>query len=371
MKKWMLFAVLLLILPTLACSFSVDTAGETPEPTTPPPPTKEAVEPTPPPLPTKALPTLVPPTTEPPPISGPNFYDVGFAAGITDDGQPVGIAERFPPGTTPVYAFASYDGMRDGLECESVWYQDGQERVRDPFTWSLGESGGPLWIANVTNEDGLFPGEYTWELYVDGDLMVRASFVIGEELPSPILFEDDFSDPGSGWEIGDYETGSVGYRDGAYFVTSTVEDEQMWGVANQSFRDLVIDVDATQVSGPSNDNNAYGVMCRVQPGVRDGYMLVISGDGFCSIYKIVDGDVESLADWAESETIRQGNATNHLRAVCDGADLALFVNGELVAEASDSTFQEGDIALTVTTFEAESTEVLFDDLTVDRPAPRP
>jgi hypothetical protein len=154
-----------------------------------------------------------------------------------------------------------------------------------------------------------------------------------------------------------------------YFVTSTAEEQIMWGLANQSFSDVVIEVDAMQVSAPSNDNNAYGVMCRVQTNGKDGYMLRISGDGYSSIHKVVDGNLEVLVDWAESEAIRQGNAMNRLRAVCDGSAVALFANGELVAEARDTTFTDGDIALTATTFEDEATEVHFDNLVVTRPAP--
>ena len=373
MRKWILFVVLLLALPALACSFSVDTGGETPEPTTAPQPietpTEEAVEPSPTPLPTEAPPTPVPPAPTVPPASGPSFYDVGFASGVTDDGEPVDIAANFPAGTTMVFAFASYDGMTNGLECESVWYRDGQEVVRDPLAWVLGEAAGPLWIANLSNDDGLLPAEYDWELYVDGDLAVTASFVVDRETASPILYQDDFSDPGSGWEVGDYDDGSVGYRDGAYFVTSTTNEKVMWGLATRSFSDLILEVDATQVSAPANDDNAYGVMCRVQANGYDGYILRISGDGFSSIHKVVDGSPEVLVAWSESEAIRQGNAMNRLRVVCDGSTLALFVNGELAAEASDTSFTEGDIALIVATYEDEATEVHFDNLVVTRPAP--
>jgi hypothetical protein len=41
----------------------------------------------------------------------------------------------------------------------------------------------------------------------------------------------------------------------------------------------------------------------------------------------------------------------------------------LVAEARDTTFTDGDIALTATTLEPEGTEVHFDNLVVTRPAP--
>jgi hypothetical protein len=103
----------------------------------------------------------------------------------------------------------------------------------------------------------------------------------------------------------------------------------------------------------------------VQANGKDGYALRVSGDGYYGIHIVSDG-FEALVDWTASDAIRQGNATNHLRAVCDGPDLVLFVNGELVAEASDTTFAEGDIALSATTFEAETTEVLFDNVVVSR-----
>jgi hypothetical protein len=350
MKKWMLFVALLLVLPTLACSFSVDLDGETPEATSAAP-TQEAVQP---------LPTAVPPTPEPPPVTGPNFYDVGFAADVTEDGEPIGIADRFPPSKTVVYAFASYAGMTDGLECESVWYQDQEEVVRDPFTWNLGESGGPVWIAYVKDEDGLSAAKYDWELYVDGDLLVAASVVV-EEAPSVVLLEDDFSDPGSGWAEAETESRRAGYRDGYYFITALEGSAWSWPGITET--DVVIEVEATQAyAGPENDNS-YGVLCRLQSD-SDGYFLRISGDGYYSIAKRLDGELELLVNWATSDVIRQGNSTNLIRAVCDGSTLTLEVNGQVLAETTDSDFAEGDVGLVVGTYEEDATEVHFDDLLV-------
>lgn len=352
-KKWIVAALLISVLPALACSFSFDLAGETPVPpiATPQVPTDEV-----PPQPT--------PTATLPALAGPSFSNIFFAAGVTDAGEPVDVAVDFPPETTIVYAFASYEGMTDLAECDSVWYLDGQEIWRDAFQWGVGESGQTA-IAHVEGEGGLPSGGYDWELYVEGDLAVSGSFTVQGAVAA--LLEDDFSDPGSGWEVGDYDTGSVGYQDGIYFVTSLGGGDMMWGVASRSFDNLVIEVDATQVSAPANDNNAYGVMCRLQLN-DDGYLMRISGDGFYSLYKIVAGEFEALVDWAESDAIRQGNATNRIVATCDGSDLVLSVNGEVLVKVFDSTFPVGDIALTATSFEeGESTEIHFDNLLVSAP----
>jgi hypothetical protein len=47
--------------------------------------------------------------------------------------------------------------------------------------------------------------------------------------------------------------------------------------------------------------------------------------------------------------------------------LSLYVNGQLLGSTSDSEFSQGDLALTATSYETESTEVLFDNIVVTRP----
>lgn len=181
-----------------------------------------------------------------------------------------------------------------------------------------------------------------------------------------VIFEDDFSSPDTGWEIGDYPGGSVGYKSGTYFVTSEGDGSTMWGVAGRSFNDVVVNVDATQISAPANDNNDYGVVCRLQENA-DGYYLLISGDGLFSILISADDGFSPLVDWTESDVINQGNRTNSITAVCDGSTLSLYANGELLASTTDSTFRSGDIALTATSYESEMTEVQFDNLVVTEP----
>lgn len=185
--------------------------------------------------------------------------------------------------------------------------------------------------------------------------------------PDDVLMQDDFGDSNSGWEIGEYDDGDVGYKDGAYFVIPTNKETMMWGVANRSFDSVIIEVDATQISAGPNSDNAYGVACREQEGSGDGYYLRISGDGYYSIAKAANAEWTALIDWTESDAIKQGNATNHIRAICNGPTLELFVNGQRLGVVEDSTFTSGDIAFTATTYEDEATEVHFDNLVVRKP----
>jgi hypothetical protein len=214
-------------------------------------------------------------------------------------------------------------------------------------SYARGEIG--LAVGTLTDARALF--------YFD-DLRVYAP-AAGPEM----LWQDDFSDPGSGWEVSDYAAGSVNYENGAYVVTASAQS-YMWGAANTYFGDGSIEVDATQVVGPANDNNGYGIVCRVQSN-GDGYYFRISGDGFYGIHKFVDGQSDPLVDWTASEVINQGNALNRISAVCNGSSLELTVNGQVLAQVSDSSFTEGDVGLTASSFEeGGGTEISFDNLVV-------
>ncbi len=184
---------------------------------------------------------------------------------------------------------------------------------------------------------------------------------------SGALFSDSFADENSGWEIGDYSGGRVGYWNGTYYVTSLGDGQTMWGVANRGFDDVAIKVRSQQVSAPGNDNNDYGVICRANAD-GEGYFFLISGDGY---FAILRGDAneqfENLIDWTSSTVINQGNSANDILVTCEGDNLSLHVNGELLASVKDSRYSSGDIALTATSYEDTSTEIHFDDIQVARP----
>jgi hypothetical protein len=185
-----------------------------------------------------------------------------------------------------------------------------------------------------------------------------------DDRPDTFKLSDGFSDDNSGWEIGSFDGGEIGYTQGKYIVSSIGSGSTMWGSAGRSFEDVIIDVDTEQISAPSNNNNDYGIICRLQ---RDGggYYGLISGDGFYAILRESGGDsYEILVDWKDSNHIRQGNSQNQLGLSCMGSKISLFVNGQLLAETSDNMYDSGDIGFTATSYEQEGTEVHFDNVTV-------
>ena len=189
-------------------------------------------------------------------------------------------------------------------------------------------------------------------------------------LPPGVLLEDDFSDPNSGWVINQYDNGSIGYGDGFYFVESTSNEEVIGGVSDHEFEDVVIDVDVTLAQKPANGESVASVGCRVQRGdnAGDGYFMLIASDGYSKINKSTGGTFLTVLDWTQSAAINTGEATNHIRAICENDYLAMFANGELLIEAHDTDHNTGDISLNgVTTVDGEPAKYHFDNLVVFSP----
>jgi hypothetical protein len=181
-----------------------------------------------------------------------------------------------------------------------------------------------------------------------------------------ILFQDDFSDTGSGWDQSSLDTGLTGYVDGVYRIYVNEPSVDYWANPGRSFTDVRVEVEATKVGGP--DDNDLGVICRYQD-LDNFYFAVISSDGFAGIIKAERGEQTPLSSDAlePSDAVRQGNSTNTIRFDCVGDSLTLLVNGTQVATATDAEWTEGDVGLLAGTFDTPGTDVHFDNFEVREP----
>lgn len=137
----------------------------------------------------------------------------------------------------------------------------------------------------------------------------------------------------------------------------------MWVIQPPAETDTVIEVETTQLS--DYRNNAYGVMCRAAPTDNsNGYYFLISGDGEFTIRRGAVDEVDALIPWTSTPAVRQDKGVNRLRAVCIDDYLALYVNGEFVAETRDDYFSRGYVGLSVAVVKGGDADIAFDDLTV-------
>ena len=181
-----------------------------------------------------------------------------------------------------------------------------------------------------------------------------------------VLLRDDFSTSNAAWTLFDTTEGAAYIRDGEL----TLEDRgQGIGIyaqqLNQSWDDVVINVQVRQVAG--TQNNWMGVLAR-QQDEQNYYLFAFSADGYYLILRVKDGVSTALAGPTSDEYINPGQDTNYLQVRCEGNTLALSVNGLLRASRTDDTFAAGQVALFADAVApGETTTVAFDSLVLSEP----
>lgn len=185
-----------------------------------------------------------------------------------------------------------------------------------------------------------------------------------EALSPGLLFSDDFSDTGSGWDrvVNDY--GVTDYYQGGYRIQVTSPTYIKWANPRLNIGDVRVEVDVELIDG--SQDNSFGIICRYQDA-KNFYALVMSSDGYYAIrkrentreLKILTGEAFQKSEWIDASPSK-----HHITVECIGDTLSLYVDGNLIAEAHDDEFTEGDVGLLVSTMGDDSTDILFDNFEV-------
>jgi len=196
---------------------------------------------------------------------------------------------------------------------------------------------------------------------------------IAAQAENPILFQDDFSNPTSGWMVTKTDYAEFGYLDGEYRILLNKADFNTYSLLpKQTFDNCSVEADVRLAAGPSN--GVFGIICRAEANaqaVHTAYVFAIRADGFYAILKRTSPSFwDAIAYGKESKAIKPGNAVNHLRADCSGDTLTFYVNGEKLLEKTDAAFKAGGVGFAVTTQpKSETLDVRFDNFVVRGIAP--
>jgi hypothetical protein len=180
-----------LLLGALACTAP---AGGTPDAGSPTPAQTTATA-----LPPTEPPTAPPPTPTPPPTSTPDDTTGGGPAftgpvRFTIDPDSPDDQRSFPAGVQEIWAVWDYSGMSADDVVRRVWYQNGKEWLVREEAWDFdnyGASGAVRDISIYDYEDGLDPGEYRLQLFINDQEQMpaeQASFNISAETSDEVAY---------------------------------------------------------------------------------------------------------------------------------------------------------------------------------------
>lgn len=178
-------------------------------------------------------------------------------------------------------------------------------------------------------------------------------------------FKDDFSDPASGWGAASHETYVRGYQQGRYLFQVDVPNWFVWSTSGHHYADVELMV-VTSAAGPADDH--FGLICRYAEEAF--YYFAISSDGYYAIFrKEPDEALVPLTGRAmqRSAAIRTDGTENRLMVSCEGTTLALYANGQLLAQVEDDTLEAGDVGMAVGTVARGGTSIWFDDFEAVKP----
>ena len=175
-----------------------------------------------------------------------------------------------------------------------------------------------------------------------------------------VLFQDDFSNPKSGWDRASQGGNSTDYADGKYRITLSTPQQDIWANPYQYFdQDIIVEVDVWQ--NPSTVQAAYGIICGYSD-VNNYYALTIGSGGYVEIFRYQQGKRLTLISAKNQPGIDP--EYNHLKAECTSSSLQLWVNGSLVAEVEALEVPYGDVGLIGSSFDEVPVEILFDNFVV-------
>jgi hypothetical protein len=185
----------------------------------------------------------------------------------------------------------------------------------------------------------------------------------GELVPGDLLYSEDFSSTKSGWPYASDEYFKKAFKNGAYHLTIVPADYWNWvgGPSRLNFTDFILEVEATKEAGP--DDNIFGLALRKING-SNYYAFLLSSDGYYQVAKRENNSWPYVSDWAKSSAIKTGNSTNLIRITGKGDELALYANGEKLADYNDSSFAYGGIGLYAGTQSEGNLTIGFDNLNV-------
>ncbi len=177
-----------------------------------------------------------------------------------------------------------------------------------------------------------------------------------------LAYEDDFSNPASGFGGTSTETVESYYKDGEFHGVVKAKNWLAWAynTAAGQFKNFVLEVDARKVSGPRYAR--YGLVFRCRDD-SNFYYFVVADDGRYRIGKRVGGQWALLHGWTRSGYINKDRETNHLKVVCLDSTIAVYVNGHFLTSVTDGSFGSGYIGGIVWSWEPE-VHVAFDNLKV-------
>jgi hypothetical protein len=186
------------------------------------------------------------------------------------------------------------------------------------------------------------------------------------KLGSPSWTDD--MDEDTFWPTGEDKYTAIDFKDGQLRLTGLTSTDGWRLAATEQLANFYLE--ATISTGTCAGTDRYGLMYRV-PVAREankGYLLGVSCDGKYSLREWdatlgSKGTMTTHINWTASNAIQAGsNKMNKVGIMSVGDRMIIYINGVLVNEVKDSTFDQGSFGLFIGARETTNFTISVDEV---------
>jgi len=181
------------------------------------------------------------------------------------------------------------------------------------------------------------------------------------QIDGGVILSDDFSS--MEWGTGTDADSSVEYVNEALQMTVYTDNFFVWSKPNDEVYENV-HMEVTVINNGTDSTTAFGLICNLSGG--NFYYFGITPAGQYAIALASDDEVDVFLTnddaWGDSDLIAVDAASYRVGADCGKGTLNLYVDGQVVATALNTTYSSGQVAVfTWSDVDAITTGVSFDD----------
>lgn len=181
--------------------------------------------------------------------------------------------------------------------------------------------------------------------------------------PAQTLGDPDWVDNmenGDNWATGYSDYTSIEFDDG-YLQLTAEDDVDGWRLAWPTLDNFYLEAKVQSPECEGSDH--FGLMFRVpaNSNANKGYLFGITCDGRYSLRRWDSETMHFPVTWTETDALNTGeDETNIMGVMADGANLALYINGQKVEQLTDNAYLEGKFGVFVGADNVEDLTVWVD-----------
>jgi len=187
----------------------------------------------------------------------------------------------------------------------------------------------------------------------------------GHSEQGKLLFQDDFSNPASGWSTQQSEGMTLEYTDGGFRIfvdNQLLPNEYPSAFIERTFGDVRVEADVRRIAG--SDSAKAALICRRADPSH--YVLGdIDANGIARLGTFADDLFDILGYEEGTAGLQEGS--NHLRLDCIGNMASLYVNGNLVVSAEVDGPPQGSVGFAAGRSGEGQTDFRFNNFAVYAP----